>query len=203
MRIRKAIVASVLGCSLVSVADVAIVASGNRAGVAVASDGVLTPEQQGALDRQKRVVAGWAGHPLLIDAVAQQNARGPIAGMDDASWRALALDAEAVHALDITPASVWLTEKVKANHGVLTDAVLYAAKGELVAFVDKPDAYDESGHARFDVAMQGKEWQGEPKPDPARDGREIEIATPVRDAGKPIGVLVVSVAVDRLVPENL
>src|SRR5436853_7371065 len=49
----------------------------------------ITPGIQAELDRQKRVVAGWAADAVIVKAVVEQNTEGPLAGMDNAKWKVL------------------------------------------------------------------------------------------------------------------
>ena len=47
--------------------------------------------------------------------------------------------------------------------------------------------------------MEGKLWQqGESKPDPSTNIGTVQIAAPVKDGGKVIGVLLVSLTADNL-----
>ena len=47
----------------------------------------MAPAVQAELDKQKGVVAAWAANPVIVNAVLEQNRRGPIAGMDNARWK--------------------------------------------------------------------------------------------------------------------
>src|SRR3989442_13749363 len=49
----------------------------------------ITSAIQAELDRQKKVIAGWAADPVIVKAVADQNAKGPFPGMDNATGKAL------------------------------------------------------------------------------------------------------------------
>jgi len=160
--------------------------------------GPLTPEQQAALDAQKKVIAKWAAASLLVSAVKAQNAEGPIPGMNNAVWAALKPGNPIVTAFEKNAAGVWLAKKLKKAKGLFSEAFLSAARGEKVAFVAKPTSYIHAGTPKFDVPMTGKPWQGEPALDQSSNVYSVQISTPVMDGGKPIGVLVVGVAVDKL-----
>src|SRR4051794_27981291 len=55
--------------------------------VAHAAHFEITPAIQAELDRQKAVVAIWAAEQTVVQLVLEQNSKGPIAGMDNASGR--------------------------------------------------------------------------------------------------------------------
>lgn len=150
---------------------------------------------QADLSAQKKIVAAWAADPVIIAAVKAQNAKGPMAGMTNPSWKALPASSAAVQAFMTSPAGMLLTKQVKANTAMFTEAFLNAAKGEKVAFEHKPTSYLHAGMPKFDVPMTtGKDWQGEHEFDESTKADATQISTPVRDGGKVIGVLVVGVA---------
>lgn len=163
-----------------------------------AADGKLAPEIQAKIDEQKKAVAEWAAEPAIIAAVHQQNKLGPLPGMTNEKWKALAPTDPAVQALQTNEAGVWLTTKLKKSDGLLTEAFLSGAKGEKVAFVEKPSNYSHAKNAKFEEPMSGKTWQGEAEMDESAKTYEVQIAVPVLDEGKPIGVLVVGISGTKL-----
>jgi hypothetical protein len=145
------------------------------------------------LSAQKKIVTAWAADPVIVAAVRTQNAKGPLAGMTNASWKALPATSPVVQGFMTNPAGVLLTKQVKAN-AMFTEAFLNGAKGEKVAFEHKPTSYLHAGTPKFDVPMTGKDWQGEHELDESTKAEATQIAVPVRDGDKVIGVLVVGVA---------
>lgn len=158
----------------------------------------ITPAMQAAIDRQQKVIAAWAAKPALVEAVKVQNKKGPLPGMDNAKWAALKPDAPVVIAFEKCPAGKWLARKVRATHGIFCEAFLNGTKGEKVAFAAKPTSYIHAGQPKFDVPMKGRAWQGEPAHDISSNTYAVQISTPVLDDGKPIGVLVASIAMEKL-----
>lgn len=140
---------------------------------------------------------GWAAEPVIIKAVKAQNAKGPIAGMDNAKWKAMPDDDSVVQSFQKSKAGVFLTRQLKASNGVITEAFLSAAQGEEVAFVQKPTSYNHKGMPKFDVPMTGKVWEGKPELDASSHKSQIQIGIPVLSGSKPIGVLVVGIAVKK------
>jgi hypothetical protein len=159
-----------------------------------AAETSVTPEMQAILDAQKKIIVEWAADPVIIDAVRAQNVKGPLPGMDNLKWTATEPGDPIVRAFQHNPAGQFLTEKLKASKGVLSEAFLSAAKGEKVAFAEMTTRYNHQGMPKFDVPMSGKDWQGEPEYDESSQAFAVQISTPVLDNGKAIGVLVLGVA---------
>jgi hypothetical protein len=154
----------------------------------------ITPEMQGRIDAQKRVVAAWAANPVLVKAVVAQNAKGPIPEMTNREWKRLKGDDAVVQAFQKNSAGKWLAQKLASSDGMYREAFLNAAKGEKAAFVEKTSSYLHTGDPKFDEPMAGKIWQGKPEFDKSSYSYTVQIAAPVRSGGKPIGVLVVGIS---------
>jgi hypothetical protein len=135
---------------------------------------------------------GWAASPALVGAVLAQNAKGPIAGMDNAKWKTVPESDAIVQGFINNEAGKFLKEEMAKTDGICTGAFLNAANGEKVAFTDKTGSYIHKGSAKFDVPFgSGKVWQGKPELDDSGKVYEIQISVPVLSDGKPIGALVV------------
>lgn len=160
----------------------------------------ITPAVQAEIDKQIALVAEWAADPIVVAAVKEQNTKGPIAGMDNAKWKATRRSDPAVQALVNNPAGKLLKQKIQASGGGLDKAFVSAAQGEKVAFAEKTISYVHKGQEKFDAPMStGKPWHMQ-KPwfDESLQGYAIQVAVPVLDGGKPIGVIVASVPLAHL-----
>jgi hypothetical protein len=159
----------------------------------------VTPAVQAELDRQKQVVAGWAADPVIVQAVREQNARGPLPGMDNARWKSTRRSDPVVKQFQDSPAGRFLRARLEASQGVFSEAFLNAAGGEKVAFAEKTTNYIHRGMAKHDVPFTtGRPWQGKPEFDESSQTYAVQIAVPVLDGGKPIGSLVVGVNLSHL-----
>jgi len=158
----------------------------------------ITPAMQSALDVQKKVVAGWATNPVLVAAVKAQNTKGPLAGMTNGKWKKLSPNDPLVQSFEKNAAAQWLAAKLNASKGVLREAFLSGAKGEKVAFVDKPSSYLHNGMPKFDQPMSGKFWEGAPDFDKSSASYVVQVGTPILSSGKPIGVLVVGISMKMM-----
>jgi hypothetical protein len=160
----------------------------------------ITPAVQGELDRLKQSLGKWASDPVIVHAVKEQNAKGPIPGMDNAKWKTIRRSDPIVQGLIHNPAGEFLKKMVDASGGTLDKAFLCGVQGEKVAFAEKTISYLHKGQEKFDVPMAtGKPWQMTKQWfDESLQAYALQVAVPVMDGGKPIGVLVASVPVSHL-----
>lgn len=182
----KTLLAVGLGCALV----------GNALGLDPAAR--ITPEIRAQLDTQIRTVAKWAADPVVVTAVRAQNARGPVPGLTNRKWRSLKPEDPTVLAFQKNAAGLFLTKKLAASGGMFNEAFLCGAQGEKVAFAEKPTTYIHKGEPKFDDPMAGKTWEGMPEFDKSSRSHAVQIAVPVVDKGKPIGVLVAGVSMKTM-----
>lgn len=159
----------------------------------------ITPAMQAGLDRKKTVIAEWAANPVVVKAVLEQNAKGPIDGMNNAKWKTIRRSDALVAGLQENAAAIVLKQKLDDGHGLFSEAFVNAALGEKVAFAEKTSNYIHKGSPKFDVPFNtGKSWQGTPEFDESSQIYAVQISVPVVAAGKNVGVLVVGVRLSRL-----
>lgn len=167
--------------------------------MAAANNFEITPPIQVELDKQKAVIASWTASPVIVNAVMEQNRKGPIAGMDNAKWKVTRRSDTLVTAFQSSPAGQFLKTKVAEGQGAFNEAFLSAAQGEKVAFIEKTTSYIHKGQAKFDVPFTtAKSWQGKPEFDESTQTYAVQISVPVLSAGKAIGALVVGVNLSYL-----
>ncbi len=167
--------------------------------VAGAASFEMTAAVQAELDKQKTVIASWAANPVIVNAVLEQNRKGPIGGMDNAKWKVTRRSDPVVAGFQTSPAGQLLKTKLTESQGAVSEAFLNAAQGEKVAFVEKTTSYIHRGAAKFDVPFgTGKAWQGPAEFDESSQTYAIQVSVPVLAEGKPIGALVVGVNLSYL-----
>src|SRR5436309_1194361 len=81
----------------------------------------ITPSIQAELDRQKRVVAGWAADAVIVKAVVEQNTKGPVVGMDNVKWKVLRRSDPLVRAFQSNAAGQFLRTKMEGSGGLITE----------------------------------------------------------------------------------
>jgi hypothetical protein len=160
----------------------------------------ITPAMQQELDKQKAVVAKWAADPVVVAAVKDQNAKGPLSGVDNAKWKSIRRSDPVIQGMVKSPAGVYLKKQIDASNGALDKAFINGAQGEKVAFAEKTMSYFHKGQEKFDVPMKtGHTWQmSKAWFDESLQSYAVQVAAPVMDGDKAIGVIVVSVPVSHL-----
>jgi hypothetical protein len=160
----------------------------------------ITPAMQPRIDQYKKQAVSWAADPLIVQAVKDANAAGPIAGLGNAKWRELKDTDPLVQGFVTNPAGQLLTKWMNANAKGINKIVLSGAKSQRVAFTSMPAIYIGKGKPNFDTSMNdAKVWQqDESKPDPSTNIDTVQISAPVKDGGQVIGVLLVSLTADAL-----
>jgi hypothetical protein len=167
-------------------------------GLAWADD--VTPKMQPKIDAYKKQAVAWAADPLIVSAVKESNAKGPIPQMGNAKWRELKENDPIVSGLVTNAAGQLLTKWMNADAKGINKIVLSGDKSHRVAFTSMPAIYIGKGRPNFDTSMNdGKVWQqGESKPDPSTNIDTVQISAPVKDGGTVIGVLLVSLTAANL-----
>jgi len=160
----------------------------------------ITAAMQPKIDQYKKQAVSWAADPLIVLAVKDANAAGPIAGLGNAKWRELKDTDPLVQGFVTNPAGQLLTKWMTANAKGINKIVLSGAKSQRVAFTSMPAIYIGKGKPNFDTSMNdAKVWQqDESKPDPSTNIDTVQISAPVKDGDQVIGVLLVSLTADAL-----
>ncbi|MDX2227029.1 MAG: hypothetical protein SFY92_08080 [Verrucomicrobiae bacterium] len=160
----------------------------------LAKDKVITPLQQKQIDKCIKEVSAWAANPVLIKALQEQNAKGPVPGLTNDVWKGKLRTSDEIKAYQSNPAGAFLSSSLAASGGLYGEAFLSAAQGEKVAFVQKTTSYIHKGKEKFDAAFDsGKPWQGKPEFDESSQNYLVQISVPVLDKSKAIGVLTVGI----------
>lgn len=166
---------------------------------AQAADFEITPAIQAELEKGKAILAAIAAEPAILAAVQEQNKKGPLPGMDNAKWKLTLRTDPIVEGFRSNPAGQFLRTQISKNRGTFNEIFLSAANGEKVAFAEKTTRYIHKGNPKFDVPFNtGKPWQGGPEFDESSQTYAIQIAVPVMDQGKTIGVLVAGMNLSHL-----
>lgn len=162
--------------------------------------GDVTAKMQPRIDTYKKQTAAWAADPVIVKAVKDSNAKGPIPMMGNAKWRELKEDDPIVKALVDNAAGQLMTKWLNADAKGINKIVLTGDKSHRVAFTSMPAVYLGKGKPNFDTSfIDGKVWQqGETKPDPSTNIESVQISAPVMDGGKVIGVLLVALTASNL-----
>lgn len=166
-------------------------------GALAARAGGLEPALQAKVDAQVKLAQAWAAKPAIVAAVKAQNTTPPadFANMTQDKWAGLSVLDPAVRAFSKNDAAGALKG---GKTELVAEAFVCAADGRKVAFLSKPSNWSHKGKAKHDQPMGGKTWQGNIEVDESTGVQTVQIAVPVLDGKKPIGSLVVGLAVSKL-----
>ena len=163
----------------------------------VAAAEALDPAAQAKVDARLKEIQTWAANPVLINAVKAHNAALPaeLAAMTQEKWKTLSVLDPFVRGFSKNEAGEFLKTR---KSEVVSEAFLSGADGIKVAFLSKPTNWSHKGKEKHDVPMTGKTWQGPVETDESTGARQLQVSVPVLDGDKPIGSLVVGLAVSKL-----
>jgi hypothetical protein len=157
----------------------------------------LDPAVQAKVDAQVKVIQGWAANAAIVGAVKAQNASAPadFEAMTQDKWTSLSVLDPFVRGFSKNDAAAFLKSQ---KSDVVAEAFISAADGRKVAFLSKTSGWSHKGKPKHDVPMTGKTWQGQVEVDESSGVQSVQVAVPVMDGGKPIGSLVVGLAIAKL-----
>lgn len=157
----------------------------------------LDAERQAKVDQRVTVIKGWAADPVIVGAVRAQNAQPPAehAAMTQEKWKTLTLLDPFVRAFTRNEAG----SALKAHRAEwVAEAFLNDAAGRKVAFLGKTSGWSHASSPKHAKPIAGETWQGPVELDESTGLQQVQVAVPVLDGGKPIGSLVVGIAVSKL-----
>ena len=148
----------------------------------------ITPELQTKVEKYKLKLVEWVKNPIILDAIRQANANGSLAGMNNAKWDDLKDDAPEVRAL-ITSAAGKVLVNLESDKSI-SKLYIRDFKGNLVAGSNKPLLFNNSTRPQYLSPIKGQVFSAnEAKPDPTTSIMGVQIAAPIMDGDKVIGVI--------------
>ena len=150
----------------------------------------LTPAIQGTIEQYKQQLVKWATEPCIVEAVKDSNLRGGIPDMNNTSWNTLDDGDPILMWLNLSTEGKQITEWEKDT--AIDKLNLRDLQGNLVAssyISGKPLMYNNATRAAFQNGLKGPWSASEIKPDPTTHRMAVQIAVPVLDGDKVIGVL--------------
>lgn len=148
----------------------------------------LPPDVHAKVEKYKKQIAEWAANPVIVNAVKEANAKGPISGMTNAKWDELG-DSDPI-VLGIQSNAAGKLTKTFEDEKNVNKVTVWDEKGNMIASSTKTLIYNAASRPAFTGAMKGKAWSApEIKPDPTTQKKSVNISAPVMDGGKVIGVM--------------
>lgn len=154
----------------------------------------LDPAVQAKVNAKLAEIKTWAADPVLVSAVAAQNASAP-ADMTQEKWKALSVLDPFVRGFSKNPAGLFLKSKKTAW---VSETFLSDIHGNKVAFLSKPSNWCHAGKPKHDKPLAGHDWQGAVELDESTGLQQLQVAVPVLKDGAAIGVLTVGIGLSKL-----
>ena len=158
----------------------------------------LDPAAQAKIDAMTKEIQTWSAAPTIIDAVKAFNVAPPsaeAAAMTQEKWKSAPILDPFVRAFTKNPTAEFLKSK---RTDAVSEGFLSGADGTKIAFLAKTTNWCHKGKPKFDVPMTGKTWQSPVEVDESSGVQQVQVAVPVLDGEKPIGVLVVGLSIAKL-----
>jgi hypothetical protein len=149
----------------------------------------ISPDVQARVDKAKKKLTEWAGNPVVVAAAKESNAKGGIAGMNNAKWQELP-DNDAVVLATQTSAAGKQCRKWEEEEKGVNKVTVFDEKGNMVASSTKTLLYNAANRPAIVGALKGDVWQApDAKPDPTTQKKSVNISAPIKDGGKVIGLI--------------
>jgi hypothetical protein len=166
--------------------------------ISAASPAQAPPELQAKLNAELKTLEHDSADPEVVSAVQAYNSTPPSAGakaMTNDKWDGLTLFDPFVRALGKNSISQHL--KGMCNDEIIK-VFVNGKDGGKVGYNAKTEHWSHKGTPKHEVPMKGKTWIGTVKLDESTGMQLIQVALPVRSAGKPIGSIVFGLLADKL-----
>lgn len=149
------------------------------------------------VSRYKKYLANLAANPLLVAVVREANKKSFSDHISNSEWKLLAEDDPKVLRLNKNETGEMLAKFEKSL--AFEKLNVRDAKGYLAAFSSdntKPLVYNAASRPGFENGLKGLWSASEIKPDPTTGKMAVQIAAPIMDEGKVIGVVHSSVTAE-------
>ncbi len=149
----------------------------------------LPPDVQAKVEKYKKKLTEWAGHPVIVNAVKESNKKAAATTMTNVTWDALGEKDPIVTVFQTSPAgkliSKWEDDKNLVKLFARDEKANLVAAGSGT----KPLLYNNSNRPPFINGMKGVWAATEAKPDPSSQRLAVQVSAPIKDGEKVIGVI--------------
>ena len=157
----------------------------------------LAPEIKAKVDAKLKDLHTWTSDPALVSAVKAHNAglTADEKAMTNEKWAKLTVLDPIVRSYTRNPAGAFLKNR---RDETIAECFVSGSDGSKVGFLSKPSSWSHADKDKHRVPMSGKLWIGPVAMDESTGLQLVQVALPVLDGGKPIGSIVVGLAVSKL-----
>jgi len=149
------------------------------------------------VESKAKLLLAWSTDPTIVAAVKAHNASLSAAeqAMTNDKWKALTQLDPFVRSYSKNDVALYLKSK---KDETISEAFVSGADGTKVAFLAKTTSWSHKGRDKHQIPMSGKTWYGPVEVDESSGTQQIQVGFPVLDGAKPIGSIVVGLAVAKL-----
>ncbi len=157
----------------------------------------LPPEVKSKVDAKIKQLQPLSTDPTIVAAVKAHNANPPAEdkAMTNEKWAKLNVLDPYVRSFTKNPLAVYLKTK---KDDQISECFVSGADGTKVAFLSKTSYWSHADKTKHTVPMSGKTFTGPMAMDDSTGQQEVQIGLPVLDGKKPIGSIVIGLAVSKL-----
>lgn len=168
---------------------IALICVASLLGATLAQAEPISPDVQARVDKAKKKLQEWVTSPVVIAAAKESNAKGGIPGMSNAKWDDLNENDPIVKGTQNSAAGKQC-KKWEDEEKIINKVTIFDEKGNMTASSTKTLLYNAANRPAIMGALKGEAWQGsEVKPDPSTNKKSVNIAVPIKDGGKVIGLI--------------
>ena len=157
----------------------------------------LPPELKSKIDAQIKHYQSWSNDPAIVSAVKARNSTPAPQDktMTNEKWAQLTLLDPYVRSFSKNPLGQYLKSK---KEDVIAECFVSAADGTKVAFLSKTTNWSHADKEKHRTPMAGRIYTGPVVADESTGQQLVQIGLPVLDGGRPIGSIVLGLAVSKL-----
>ena len=157
----------------------------------------LSPAVKAKVEAKLSELKGWSSDPAIVAAVKAHNANPPAEdkAMTNEKWTQLTVLDPYVRSFTKNPLGLYLKSK---KDDQMAECFVSGSDGTKVAFLSKTTNWSHAGKEKHTVPMSGKTYIGPAALDESTGQQLVQIGLPVLDGGKPIGSIVVGLAISKL-----
>jgi hypothetical protein len=157
----------------------------------------LPPQVKAKVDAKITQLKSWSTDPAIVAAVKAHNANSPAEdrAMTNEKWAGLTVLDPYVRAFTRNPLAIYLKSK---RDDQIAECFVSGSDGTKVAFLSKTTAWSHADKEKHKIPMTGKTYIGPAVMDESTGQQLIQIGLPVLDGTKPIGSIVVGLALAKL-----
>ena len=157
----------------------------------------LPPEIKAKIEAKIAQLKGWSSDSTIVAAVKEHNGNPPAAdkSMTNDQWGKLTVLDPYVRSFTKNALGAYLKSK---KDDQIAECFVSGSDGTKVAFLSKTTSWSHADKDKHKVPMTGKTYIGPVALDESTGQQLVQVGLPVMDGAKPIGSIVIGLAISKL-----